>query len=92
VFLIGVVFLLVPGLTNADDDNSRHKHQRIRQAIIGIQNQIDNIKLTPGPQGPAGTQGIEGPSGQNPDETVTMDLQDQINGLSNRKNRCYREC
>lgn len=38
--------------------------QKIWHAILDLQEQIEDIQLTPGPQGPPGEQGPEGPQGK----------------------------
>ena len=42
--------------------SSGNPFESILQAIFDLQNQIDNIELTPGPQGPSGPQGPAGPT------------------------------
>lgn len=57
-----------------------------------LQNQIDNIQLTPGPQGPAGPQGPQGPTGEDGVDGVcvpqecpdTSALLERLNYLENR--------
>jgi hypothetical protein len=58
--------LWIPVLADAGDVNSTSEGKVPGQPFDYLQQQIDNIQLTPGPpgpQGPAGPQGEPGPQG-----------------------------
>ena len=46
-----------------DDKNELKGNKRLREAVKALQEQVDTIELTPGPQGDTGPQGPAGPTG-----------------------------
>ena len=66
--LTALLSFIVPGLAFAkkDDDDDKKRTPRgrpfkaLQAEIDDLQNQIDTIELTPGPQGPAGPRGPQG--------------------------------
>ena len=58
-FLAGTVTTSFASATTA----SGTPFDQLRAAIQDLQNQINNIQLTPGPQGPQGAPGSQGPQG-----------------------------
>lgn len=61
----GIVLVLFLGVNVvlAKDDPNGTPFRHLWQAIKNLQEQIDNIQLIPGPQGPKGDPGSQGPQG-----------------------------
>ncbi len=62
-YIIFSVLTLAVGVSVAFAQNGGNPWDAVWSAIAGLQNQIDNIVLTPGPVGPQGEQGEIGPQG-----------------------------
>lgn len=57
-----LIFVLFSSVKVSADTDQRSPFQAIWRAIENLQEQISNIQLTPGPQGPKGDQGEPGPN------------------------------
>jgi hypothetical protein len=62
---MSVIVSSAPGEEEVTKKWMKKTYKKVWKAITSLQNQINNIELTPGPQGPPGEKGDEGNPGVN---------------------------
>ena len=81
---------LIASSTSLGKANLKQRVTPLEETTIDLQDQIDNIELTPGPEGPQGPVGPHGPVG--PEGPATPDARFGNNTSYTLQGKTLREC